>query len=160
MSDAAIDNTAAVRRYVAFFEQLQPAMLDQLDRYFAPGAHFRDPFNNVTGRAAICGIFRHMFRTTEAAGFRVDDWMCAGNAASICWQFHCRIRGREVSFPGMSFVRFNNKGLVEEHIDYWDPAAGIYEQLPLLGVLLRGLRRRFAASGKCSEKTTAPVGEE
>lgn len=155
-----MDFAAAVRRYVAFFEQLQPAMLAQLDGYFAPGAHFRDPFNDVSGRAAICGIFRHMFQTTEAAGFRVNDWMCAGNAASIRWQFHCRLRGRDLSFPGMSFIRFNSEGLVEEHIDYWDPAAGIYEQLPLLGVLLRSLRRRFAVSGKCGEETTIRVGEE
>jgi hypothetical protein len=56
------------------------------------------------------------------------------------------MQGLAISVPGMSFVRFDDQGKVVEHIDYWDPAAGIYEQLPLLGTLMRYLRRRLSAA--------------
>jgi steroid delta-isomerase len=31
--------------------------------------------------------------------------------------------------------------LVEKHQDFWDPAEGIYEKLPLIGPIMRGLKR-------------------
>ena len=137
--------SGAVPAYIAFFEALRTASLNELDRYFAPDVHFSDPFNDVTGRDAVRRIFEHMFMHTEEPRFIVEGWMCKDNTASLRWQFQCRLEGLAISVPGMSFVRFDDRGKVTEHIDYWDPAAGIYEQLPLLGSLMRYLRRRLSA---------------
>ena len=46
---------------------------------------------------------------------------------------------------GGSLLRFDAQGLVQEHRDYWDTAEELYEKLPVLGVLMRGLRRAGAA---------------
>jgi len=138
--------SAVMQKYVAFFENLRPTSLAELDRYFAVDVHFKDPFNDVTGCAAVRHIFEHMFTHTETPRFIVAGWMCENKNASIRWQFQCRMRGLAISVPGMSFVRFDDQGKVVEHIDYWDPAAGIYEQLPLLGTLMRYLRRRLSAA--------------
>lgn len=137
---------AAVRAYVAFFEGLQPASLNALDRHFAPDVHFKDPFNDVVGLDAVRRIFEHMFANTAAPRFRVDDWHCGAATASIRWQFQCRLQGLELNITGMSCVRFDAQGKVIEHIDYWDPAAGIYERLPMLGGVMRYLRRRLSAT--------------
>ena len=139
------NSSGAVRAYIAFFEALRPASLNELDRYFASDVHFRDPFNDVTGRDAVRRIFEHMYMHTEEPRFIVEGWMCKDNTASLRWQFQCRLEGLAISVPGMSFVRFDDRGKITEHIDYWDPAAGIYEQLPLLGSLMRYLRRRLSA---------------
>ena len=46
---------------------------------------------------------------------------------------------------GVSQVRLDASGRVAEHVDFWDPAAGLYEDIPLLGSALRWLRRRLSA---------------
>jgi hypothetical protein len=43
-------------------------------------------------------------------------------------------------------MTINDQGLITDHMDYWDVAAGLYEKLPLLGGLLKMLRKRMAAA--------------
>ena len=136
----------AVIAYVTFFERLERGNLGELGRLLAPNVHFKDPFNDVRGRDAVRNIFEHMFDTAEAPRFHVDDWMCRDAAASIRWRFQCEVENLSIAFQGMSYVRFNERGEVMEHIDYWDPAEGIYERVPLLGWLMRNLRRRFVTA--------------
>ena len=138
--------SAAVRDYIAFFEGLRPESLDELERVFAPDVHFKDPFNDVTGRAALRQIFEHMFTNTENPCFAVEHSLCDTRTASLRWRFSCRLQGLTLSVTGMSFVRFDDQGRVTQHIDYWDPASGLYEQLPLIGSLMRYLRRRLSAT--------------
>ena len=45
----------------------------------------------------------------------------------------------------MSEVTLAEDGRVLAHIDHWDPAAQLYERVPVLGAVLRMIRRRLAA---------------
>ena len=44
---------------------------------------------------------------------------------------------------GSSHLRFAHDGRVAYHRDYWDAAEELYETLPLLGSLLRWIKRRL-----------------
>lgn len=144
MNDLSADCREATRRYVRFFETLTPAALAELDRYFAPDARFKDPFNDVRGPLAIGRVFEHMFENTQTPRFLIEGWICEADTSCIRWQFRCKLQGMAIEFKGMSHVRFDSEGKVVEHIDYWDPAEHIYAKLPLLGGLMRYLRRRLA----------------
>jgi hypothetical protein len=43
---------------------------------------------------------------------------------------------------GASHVVFNESGLVTMHRDYWDAAEELYEKLPVLGGVMRWLKKR------------------
>jgi hypothetical protein len=43
---------------------------------------------------------------------------------------------------GASHLVFSDQGLVTLHRDYWDAAEELYEKLPLVGGLMRWLKRR------------------
>jgi hypothetical protein len=129
--------------YAHVFERLEPASLDQLETLYSDNATFRDPFNAVQGRAAIRRVFEHMFRTTTAARFEVYEWWCRGQSGCLRWRFTCTLRGRAIDLHGMSHVSLDANGRVSAHVDYWDAAEGVYERLPLIGAVLRRLRRRM-----------------
>lgn len=133
-----------LEEYAAFYEALEPDQLDRLGEVFAPTARFRDPFNDVTGPGAIRRVFEHMYRVCEQPEFRVLEVVPGTPAGYLRWEFRFGGRRRRV-IEGVSRVRLGADGRVEEHLDYWDPAAGIYETLPLVGAVLRGLRRRLSA---------------
>ncbi|MHB9020361.1 MAG: hypothetical protein ACYC3A_00830 [Halothiobacillus sp.] len=46
----------------------------------------------------------------------------------------------------MSRVAFDERGLVREHIDFCDPAEQVYSRVPVLGGLMRWIRRRLSSS--------------
>ena len=125
-------------------EALEPQ--DRLDRIVAPDVRFVDPFNDVTGIESYRAVFRHMFETVEQPRFAILRTAIEGDIAFYRWRFSFRRKGAaEIwTIEGMSEVRFLANGLVAEHIDHWDAAGQLYERLPVIGALLRWIRRKLA----------------
>jgi steroid Delta-isomerase len=115
-----------VLRMVAFFETLTPASLATLPSVYSEQAQFIDPFNAVRGLPAIHRVFEHMFEQLHQPRFEVLQTITEGEHCFLLWDFHF-------------------DGRVNWHRDHWDPAREIYETVPLLGGLLRWLRRRLQA---------------
>ena len=137
-----------VARIVALYESLSPAALPQLAGIYTADARFKDPFNDVQGIAAIRGIFEHMYRTLDGPRFVVHERVLQGEQCFLTWDFIFRLRQgdkREIVVRGASHLRLAADGRIEGHRDYWDVAEELYEKLPLLGALMRWLKRRVNA---------------
>lgn len=135
---------------IDFYETLTIDDLGRLETIYAPDARFKDPFNDVHGVPAIAAVFRHMFATVDAPRFAVLGKFISGNETMLRWRFSFMTRGfsaRALSFVGTTHLRFADDGRVVEHCDFWDPAEALYEHLPLIGMLMRTLRRRLRAPG-------------
>ncbi len=131
-----------LQRVIDFFEQLQPADLARLGTLYADEARFKDPFNEVRGVAAVRGIFEHMFASVQAPRFVVLTALAQGDQAFLTWDFHFATRGRPLRIHGGSHLVFAADGRVALHRDYWDAAEELYEKLPVVGGLMRWLKRR------------------
>lgn len=131
---------------IAAFESLTPESVAELGRIYAPDARFIDPFNDVQGLAQIQQIFRHMFETLEQPHFVVTGQVVDRNQCFLLWDFHFRFRafrrGVAQTIAGTSHLRFDAQGRITLHQDYWDAAHGLYQQMPVIGALMRWLRRR------------------
>jgi ketosteroid isomerase-like protein len=137
---------AAVPRLVKFFEQIQPQDLPLLQALYAPDARFKDPFNEVQGLAAIERIFAHMFESLDEPHFIVTERILQGSQCFLVWDFHFRFKRFDTqtlqTVRGGTHLVFNDAGLVTLHRDYWDAAEELYEKLPVVGGLMRWLKRR------------------
>lgn len=129
-----------------WYATLTPHTIDRAAEHYAADAHFRDPFNDVRGLEPIQRIFRHMFEHTDNPRFIIRERMAQGEQAFVTWLFEFGLRGRQYTVEGASHIRFGPDGLVEEHRDYWDAAEELLQKLPLVGLPVRWLRKRLAAS--------------
>lgn len=57
-------------------------------------------------------------------------------------QFKKLRRGELTRSMGMSHIRFDAEGRVVLHQDYWDSASGLFEHVPVLGGLIRAVKKR------------------
>ncbi len=136
----------ALAAYCALFAALRPADLERFDAVYAPGARFKDPFNDVRGVPAIRAVFAHMYSVAREPRFEILERALDGGTGFVRWRFHYRDGGGAPrSFDGVSCVRFDGAGRVSDHVDYWDPVEAIWGRVPLLGAALRRLGRRLAA---------------
>ena len=136
-----------LQRVIRLFESLAPADLPLLGRTYHEQARFKDPFNQVQGLAEVARTFSHMFKALDHPRFVVIDAVAAGDDAFLTWDFSFRTRGaagRAMTIHGASHLRFGADGRVVVHRDYWDAAEELYEKLPLVGALVRWLKRRLA----------------
>lgn len=141
------DIQTAAETYVRFFEELSPATVDRLDEIAVPTVRFRDPFNDFEGRDRLKALFRGMFDELDRPRFEVTDGALGRQVAYIRWTFRFNFKNKKapVAIDGVSEVRFDDSGRVIAHIDHWDAASQFYERLPLLGWLIRRVKRRLAA---------------
>ena len=130
---------------VAWYEALTPASLGAIGEHYAATAWFKDPFNEVQGREAIRRVFAHMFATLRSPRFKVTAQVADEGGAVLMWDFHFGAGRREYLVRGATHLRFDARGKVTYHRDYWDTAEELYAKVPLLGGLMRLLRRRLAA---------------
>jgi hypothetical protein len=133
-------------RLVVFFETLTEKSVADLPLIYAPDARFKDPFNAVQGCASISAIFSHMFVALEAPRFVVIERISQGQQCFLTWEFRFRFKNyqqtTEQVILGASHIVFNEQGLVSLHRDYWDAAEELYEKLPIVGSVMRWLKRR------------------
>ena len=130
---------------VQFFEHLAPADLDRLDTLYTPDARFKDPFNEVQGTTAIRAVFEHMFSSLDRPHFVVLERVQQGTRVFLTWDFvFCmrRFNPAPQTIHGGSLLILAADGRIQSHRDYWDVAEELYEKLPVLGGLMRWLKRR------------------
>ena len=86
-----------------------------------------------------------MFASVDGPRFAVTTRIVDGDQAMLGWNFHLRLRGRDIVVRGVSHLRFDAGGKVVLHRDYWDAAEELYAKQPLLGSLMNFLRRKLSA---------------
>lgn len=133
---------------IDFYEGLSLADAERFAEFYTEDAWFKDPFNEVTGVLAIERIFRHMFTQVEAPRFRITERVVDTGSVMLVWDFCFRSRSLgagEHLIRGVSHLRFASDGRVCYHRDYWDAAEELYAKVPVLGSLMRLLKRALAA---------------
>jgi steroid delta-isomerase len=143
-----VTDAVALARIVAFFESIAPADVARIGEFYAADAYFRDPFNEVRGVAAIARVYAHMFTQLDECRFVITETIAEGESALLIWDFTFRSRRwrpREVqAIHGATHLKLTGDGKIAYHRDYWDAAGELYAKLPLIGPVLRFLRKTLA----------------
>lgn len=108
---------------------------------YAPDAWFNDTIATEVGLEAIG---KYLLKTAEGAdkvSARINDVAVSGADCYVRWTMEVRTKnlagGRAIVTEGVSQLRFDEAGRVILHQDFWNPASGIYQHLPLLGPAIR-----------------------
>ena len=126
-----------------WYQNLTPETLLRLDEFYTEDAYFKDPFNEIRSRRGIRQIYSHMFSTLENPRFVIKSTVTEGRQTFAVWNMEFFFRGKAMAIHGCTHFTFAADGRVQSHRDYWDAAEEFYEKLPILGWLLRRLRRRI-----------------
>ena len=139
------NQSTALDDYIIFYEQMKREDLVRLTEFFTPQAHFKDPFNDIYGVEQIRTVFHHMFETITVPKFVIEEAIFDSNVAYIKWEFTGELKTKPLKLVGISRVVFDEAGRVSEHIDYWDASEQFYMKLPIVGSILRFIRRQAAS---------------
>lgn len=141
-------NEPILDAYLALWSDPSPQRdLERLDELTTADVCFKDPINDLTGRAALKQIFRDA--TDAVANTQVDIIAIAWaepNRAFVKWRYRGLLRrlgNKPWYVVGMSDIRFSPNNRINSHEDHWDLASGLFELFPLVGGLFRRLRHRL-----------------
>ena len=146
-----MNTSGAVDALVDFYEHLTPESVLRFPDFYAPDAYFKDPFNEVRGLASIQRVFSRMFGQVAEPRFVVVERVVDARGAVLVWEFQYRLRwwgrgrGAVQHMRGASHLKFDGDAKIVWHRDYWDTAEELYAKLPLIGCLVRGLKKTVAS---------------
>jgi len=141
-----MNNKDAVNNIVTYFETLTEASVSKLSEYYTEDAYFKDPFNEVRGVKYIQHIFAHMYTALDKPRFIITSRIVEDNTCFLVWDFNFYMKKydktKEQTIRGGSHLILNADGKIVSHRDYWDAAEELYEKLPVVGALMRWLKKR------------------
>lgn len=139
---------AALEAFCAFFNKLDNTCTEKLYEVYTEDIVFSDPLHKITGREALERYFSNMYENVEECQFHYHTHQLQDNQAFVTWTMafvHPKLAGgRRIEVEGCSALTFSEDGRVMRHRDYFDAGAMLYEHLPLMGSILRWLKKRLA----------------
>ncbi len=133
---------------IAFYSDFSAENLGKLPDLYAANAVLVDPVHKVEGVSAIVGYFRSIMSDVRTCRFTFENVLETEGQAVLEWTMtfkHPRLGKDSIAVKGCSVLRMSDK--IDHHRDYYDLGEMLYEHVPVLGYVVRSLRRKLASGG-------------
>jgi hypothetical protein len=123
------------------FARLTPGTTMPLADLYAADVVFEDPLHRIEGLDALAAYFARLNARVEYAEFAFGQQVVSSGEAALTWVMTVRTRRprQTIVVPGVSVLRFGDR--ITAQRDYFDVGAMLYERIPLIGWLLRRVKR-------------------
>ncbi len=135
-----------VARFERTWNEVDAANTASLAALYHEDCVFSDPVHEVRGLAALEDYCRNLYENVSHCRFRFEEAVASSDRAAIPWTMELRMtsfrKGELIELPGISHIEFDDK--IRRHRDFFDLGDLVYEHIPLLGVVVRAVKRRLA----------------
>ncbi|SJN57053.1 nuclear transport factor 2 family protein [Vibrio ruber] len=135
-----------VQTVALFYTQLNKHNLDTLHDIYHDAVVFEDAAHRIEGVTALSDYFIKLYQNVERCNFTIHEQYPTDNGGFLIWTMHLqhpKLRhGQLVNVQGTTHLRFQDNKVIY-HRDYFDLGEMLYEQLPLLGRIIRWIKRRL-----------------
>jgi hypothetical protein len=137
-----------IERFRTFFASFDPDRIAAtIAEVYAPKVWFDDNLKEVCGLDALRSYLVETARSVESCTVDLLDVARSGDEFYLRWRMEIRSRklrrARPLLSHGVSHLRYDARGLIVLHRDFWDAAGGLFEHLPLLGAIIRKIKARL-----------------
>ena len=141
-----MDTTQALDRFRRFYNEFSAEWVEKVGTLYAPGFAFRDAFHTIEGDFdALRAYFHRVLTALAESRFIVEDLSTGADGSYVRWRWEWRRKASHPLrvVPGVTHLRFDGNGRILYHRDLFDAAEGFYETLPVLGGMIRMVKRRL-----------------
>lgn len=137
------DVPGTLERFRRLFNELDKGNLNKLPDVYSEDIGFQDPLGSVKGLDALTHYFASSYANVISCHFTFENAVIQESFATVPWVMHLchkRIRGgREIQVAGISHIKVRC-GKICYHRDYFDAGQLLYENLPVLGGVIRWVK--------------------
>jgi hypothetical protein len=139
---------AAISRFENFLGHLdEKTAREETEKVYAPDAFLNDTLKTLHSSPAIRNYFIKTAQGLDSMNVTFDDLAVSGKNYYFRWTMKTRMkhlaRGKTVTTIGVTLVRFDPKGRVLVHQDFWDSAQGVWDHVPVLGFVIRWIQAKI-----------------
>lgn len=130
-----------------FFDKLSKDNMSLVEEFYHPQVDFTDPVGHIKGSEKIKAYYGNMYQNVKSINFKFNNFYEAGDTVVAIWTMTLETEqlngGSPFSVDGNSVIKFDDSGKAIYHRDYFDMGAFIYERLPVVGFVIKKIRKRL-----------------
>jgi len=135
--------------YLECLQNLRAESIEPVLELITDDFKFTDPFNAIDGKLGYQAVLRAALEDSREMQFKITKIIREDSTAFLTWDYsflaaNKTLGAKRILIQGMSEIRIAESGLISYHKDYWDVASTVYERIPVLGYVLKFLRKRIA----------------
>lgn len=133
-----------------FFIFLNKDTMGLVDEFYDENIVFRDPLVEINNRKQMKNYYANMYKNVESVAWSFSDEISDKDNCVLAWKMTLLAKNFNGNKPlvvdGVSVIKFGGKeGKAIYHRDYFDLGAFVYEGLPVLGSMVRFVKKKMAS---------------
>lgn len=128
------------------YQQLNKSNLHLLSDVYHQEVIFEDAAHRLEGWNELESYFAALYTNVNRCDFDIQEQQQSGDSGFLTWQMtleHPKLsKGAVIHVNGVSHLKFA-QGRVIYHRDYFDLGEMLYENLPLLGSVIKTIKQRL-----------------
>lgn len=137
----------AVEAFCQFYQKLDAQSASFLPTIYADKIIFIDPVSQHNGIDAVIKYFDNLLSNTTNCTFDITRVSSSNDVTYVTWIMHFShpklASNKLISVHGITELQIEHNKIVY-HRDYYDMGEMLYENVPLLGRIVRWLKQRLA----------------
>ncbi|HEY5715253.1 MAG TPA: nuclear transport factor 2 family protein [Psychromonas sp.] len=138
---------ALIDQFCRIYKGLGKDNLSLLELIYSDDINFIDALHNLQGLEQLSDYFSHLYANLLLCDFTIEEVIQEEGKACILWTMeyaHPQInKAKPILVNGCSHLKFEEK--IYYHRDFVDMGQMLYEHLPLLGGVIRTVKKRIAS---------------
>jgi len=138
-----------IENFKHYFSQIKPGNHLLLNEIYAKDIVFQDPIHSIQGIENLKRYFGKLNENLSEGSFIFTEEDISGNTAYLTWEMTIKLKKskKPIKASGISVLVFDEK--IIKHRDYFDAGEVFYENIPLLGTIVKFIKRQL-------QKTDSP----
>ncbi len=133
-----------------FFISLNKDTMGLVDEFYDENIIFRDPLVEINNRKQMKNYYANMYKNVQSVSWSFSDEINDKDSCVLAWKMTLQAKNFNGNKPlvvdGISLIKFGGKeGKAVYHRDYFDLGAFVYEGLPVLGSMVRFVKKKMAS---------------
>jgi hypothetical protein len=142
------EEAAALDRFAQFFGNLNERNVrENLRKTYADKLYFNDTLKEISDVDALEHYLLDTAANVESCTVTIHDVVSKNGDYYVRWEMFITFKkfrkGEVQPSIGITHLRFDKDGRIVFHQDYWDAAANLFEKVPVVGWMIRKIKKRL-----------------
>lgn len=139
-------NKRIIEQFKNYFTQMDFNNNSILEEIYANDISFIDPIHKICGIENLMQYFKKLNDNLIEGSFQFTDESVVNNKVYLSWEMNLKLKkpNKNVRASGISVLTIDEK--ITSQRDYFDAGELFYENIPILGGIIRFLKKKIAKS--------------
>lgn len=132
----------AITEFKKMFTHLTSQTTLPLESIYSPQVRFEDPIHTLNGIGELRNYFERLNTNLNSCQFVFGEEVIGPDTAFLTWKMEASLKrpNKTIQVTGISFLKLDGSRITFQR-DYFDVGALVYEHIPLLGGIIRLIKR-------------------